>query len=420
MNEIDSPDFTTVSIHIDDIGHGGVGIGTVVDGADSDKGIKALCKFVIPGETVTATIAKREERLLHTDLVQISSSSPARREAPCIHFGVCGGCQLQHMTIEKQRESKRHAFERQLSKSGFTLPVALLGKDLPELNYRRRAYLRVSPEGDLGYYREGTAEVVAITECPILETRLQTFIEQIRRPIQTHAEVVHGVGIELDLEGNCHCLLKPRADKQIPESLVKQMTQLAASVQVDSFHKRSAAKNDDTEHEVVLPTDFSQVNREANAILIDEVLRRLKGDELITELYAGGGNFTIPLLLQGSRVTAVELVARLTALLQSQAKERNLEKKLMVYTESTERFCRRDKFSSTILLDPPRGGALFACQQLTAAHIKKIVYVSCNPATLIRDMKELARNGFKPTDIALLDMFSQTFHAECLVTLQRE
>ena len=143
------------------------------------------------------------------------------------------------------------------------------------------------------------------------------------------------------------------------------------------------------------------------------------GDSGVTEFYAGAGNFTFPLTHSGFLVDAVEVDAHLTAAAEKETKALPEQVRPRYFTMSCERFLKgKHPTRSLVLLDPPRAGAKAVCESLSPGQTRGIVYVSCNPATLARDLKALNGRGFELEKIYVLDMFSQTAHVESIAVLR--
>jgi 23S rRNA (uracil1939-C5)-methyltransferase len=147
----------------------------------------------------------------------------------------------------------------------------------------------------------------------------------------------------------------------------------------------------------------------ANEALVDFVVKQIKGKQL-TELYAGSGNFSFPLQRIGKRVVAVEASKELV--------DRASGKGVQFVCALAEKYVRQNKVAGSVLLDPPRGGAK-SCVEAFGSDISEVVYVSCNPATLGRDLEILTRKGLKLEMVTLFDMFPQTAHVECVAVLRR-
>ena len=141
----------------------------------------------------------------------------------------------------------------------------------------------------------------------------------------------------------------------------------------------------------------------------------------VTELYAGAGNFTLPLARQGAQVDAVEASRELVRFGETRARESGLGDRITFFRESCEKFCKTREFRECVLLDPPRSGAPAVVEKLLQSpQVKRLVYVSCYLPTLCRDMKALAEVGFKLERTYVIDMFAQTHHVETISVMVRE
>lgn len=365
----------------------GAFVGEVLEG--EKKGKKVFAKFVAPGETVLVEPIKEEERyILGTPRELVGSASPERVEAKCKFFGRCGGCDLQFLSIQEQRRAKlemvRGLFANRL-KIAKPEQIQMYGGELPSYNYRNRVRLQVSKNNKIGFFYAGSHEVVEIDECPLVEVEL----ERVLKWVATEEVFAEQLELSLTKDGSVHIV--PIKGK------FKPISKLPASVQLHGAKKAPS-------YEL-----FSQVNTRANEALVDFVVKQIKGKQL-TELYAGSGNFSFPLQRIGKRVVAVEASKELV--------DRASGKGVQFVCALAEKYGRQNKLVGSVLLDPPRGGAK-SCVEGFGSDISEVVYVSCNPATLGRDLEILNRKGLKIEMVTLFDMFPQTAHVECVAVLRR-
>jgi 23S rRNA (uracil1939-C5)-methyltransferase len=160
-----------ITVNITTLAHGGEFIGTVIEGPAHTIGKKALVPFVAPGEKVSATIIKEQARIINATPVEIENPSSERQTPPCQYFGTCGGCDLQHIKIYKQREEKlKLVIDTLKHHAGVSADkVELIGKNLPDRNYRQRILLHLDSSGRLGFYKKGTGDVVELSSCLLAE-----------------------------------------------------------------------------------------------------------------------------------------------------------------------------------------------------------------------------------------------------------
>lgn len=401
-----------LNVEIISLASDGSGLGPIIAPAGDYIGKKISVLGTIPGETAEVEIAAEalSDSFPTAQLVSIGTHHPARRAPPCIYVPACGGCSLQHISIQTQRTEKFKMAQtlmlRQAKlepRSGFTL----LGKDLLEFGYRNRIHLHLSITGELGFYRTGTGEVVDIQRCMLAELGINGVLEQIR-PF-THALAPRVAAIKIERRASGHCvLLKPRVRNGELNAEIESLKSLGISILHDQQNDSDAGH-------------FAQVNDSANDVLVDYVttlFAQQNPNFAVTELYAGAGNFTFPIAKAGRKIKGVELDENLTAAGKLRAVELKLTHAVSFVTSSCEKFCKFGKFTELVLLDPPRAGAKIVAETLTPKETQFILYVSCNLATLARDLKILTAKGFILEHIAVLDMFSQTSHIEMIATLR--
>jgi 23S rRNA (uracil1939-C5)-methyltransferase len=406
-----------VSIVVDlfALAHGGASIGSIVEGPPELIGKKAFVRDTIPGERVTAEIVKDDKSFVTANLVSIGTPSSARMTPRCAYVGTCGGCDLQHMSIEKQREAKRHMVETTLARHAKVEPrcgVKLRGHQLPAFSYRKRIALHLDEAGQLGFYRRGSGAVVDIDSCALAVEPINKVMQRLRTVSTNLTRYVEGVVLE-DRADDVGVLLKlrPGAPLSFPELAVVREVFPALQIEESGF----APEDGDQQGDDALG-HFSQVNALGNQELVAEVLERAHGDEL-TELYAGSGNFTLPLAKRGAAVTAVESDPLLVKLGTKLAALDGLSERIRFVQDSCERFVRRHELKPTVLLDPPRSGARGILSAIKPALTKRIVYVSCSVPTLSRDLKQLTEMGYSTESVTVIDMFAQTHHIETVTTL---
>jgi 23S rRNA (uracil1939-C5)-methyltransferase len=394
----------------------GSGIGPIIAPAGEHVGRKVLVSGTIPGEEIEldADPSAHESGLLPGRLLSVSSAHSARRTPPCRYVYRCGGCSLQHVEVATQRAEKLRMIESLFLTQAKLAPrtgFSMIGGELPEFSYRNRIHLHLNKAGELGFYRGGTGDVVDIESCLLAEEELNAALAQVRSIAKEIAARVAAVKIERRERG-VTILLKPRTRGGSLSGELLKVSRLGLHALHDE-HRESATEDSGAGH-------FSQVNSEANEVLTRYVVDQFNDSTTklgITEFYAGAGNFSLPLAQAGHTITAVELDSNLTRAGAARAFAAGLGEQINFITQSCEHFCKQSKIGPLVLLDPPRAGARIVAEALDPKSTRKIIYVSCNPATLLRDVRTLTLAGFTLEHIAVLDMFSQTAHVESVATL---
>jgi 23S rRNA (uracil1939-C5)-methyltransferase len=388
-----------------------------------DNAKSVLVPLTLPGETITAAIVEDKRKFLLAELNQLVAPSPHRVPPPCSYFGACGGCQYQHADYPTQLALKQQILRETLSRARVPLPaeIALLSAD--PFAYRNRIRLAITPAGEIGYRSRRSHLIVPIRECPIAAPLL--------------------VEIALDFAS----IIDP-SDPRKDLSEIELFTNHDSSELLITFHLHSGnqihrklrftpregaprprADEDDqpfltyrvAAHDYRVPHGaFFQINRH----LLDEFAALVTSGQsgsLAWDLFAGVGLFARQLAADFAQVTAVESApASLSAL------EHNLDGTTgRAVGSSTLDFLRRNREQrepapGLIVLDPPRAGlGEETTRLLNAIGAPEMVYVSCDPTTLARDLRTLTGERYKVEKIALVDMFPQTFHMETVVHLRR-
>ncbi len=431
--------------------YGGEGLARMAPD-ETGRGKAVFVPFVLPGETVTGDITEERPGFARAKLAQITTTSPARVEPRCPYFYRCGGCQYQHADYAKQLEWKRDILVETLQR---TAKIKLEGDiqlhSAKPYQYRNRTRLKVqaAPEFAIGYHRFGTNELLPVRECPISSPLIQRAIaamykvaeREINNPglrevqfFANHADSQLLVEFYTDRDTDSGSL-QPLADalrSELPEIVgVTVFPWSAASDDEDRAPlavAKSAGKGTsfgdrqlkyETTHGAfqVSAGSFFQTNRYLVDELVATALNNANGRTAL-DLYAGTGLFTLPLAERFDRVIAVEASPFSYADLQRNAPPN--VKAVQATTESYLENVGKKAGLDLVLLDPPRSGMGERTSRLLGqTQVARITYVSCDPATLARDLRVLIAAGFKLESTHLVDLFPQTFHMETVAHLVR-
>jgi len=374
-----------------------------------------LIKGAIPGEVVDVEIEEKKKDYSVGSVVTVIEPSGDRVEPPCPVFGRCGGCQLQFIQYGRQLSMKDEVLRDTLRRLGgieapFEPPLSG-----DQWHYRMRAQFKVSRNGEIGFFRESSREVITFEECPLMHEG----INAIYRQIKEKCEVRNLSDIHIALGDTPVALLKGRDyDTSLFETFVE--TGLSGIAYHDSIAYGGAFTGFDLNglRYTVSPWTFFQshweLNREVARLLVEQLMP-LEGKSVL-DLYAGAGNFSLPAAALAKEVVAVEESPYAV-----EDGKRNLElnglKNCKIVRASAEKYRIGKKFG-VVILDPPRPG-------LTSEVAKKIldnppdeiVYISCNPATLARDLRKL-RDKYEIRSLRLIDFFPNTFHIESIAFLK--
>ncbi|MCP5264815.1 MAG: 23S rRNA (uracil(1939)-C(5))-methyltransferase RlmD [Burkholderiaceae bacterium] len=422
----------------------------------------------LPGERVLARVIRRKPRFDVAETIEVVHGSSQRVVPPCPHFGVCGGCSMQHLAAGAQLAIKQRALEDQLWHIGRLRPETMLRAIAgPALGYRYRARLSVrnvpKKGGVLVGFRERASSYVAdIRQCEVLAPRVSALLLPLRALVESLSvrdripQIEVAVGTReagaTDVEGRSELValvfrvLEPPSDTDLarlaafsaaesvevwlqpkgPDSI----SLLAADGALAGEGARSGLGYDLPEFGLRMPyrpTDFTQVNHAINTVLVGRAIRLLgpQAGERVADLFCGLGNFSLPLAARGADVTGIEGSETLCTRAAENARANGLAERT--------RFEADDLFKMTpdkwrelghfdrVLIDPPREGAQAVCQALCEAleRPKRMVYVSCNPATLARDAAILVHTGgYRLRAAGAINMFPQTSHVESIAVFE--
>ena len=365
-------------ITIDRLAFGGEGVGR-------DEGKVIFVPWTAPGDKVRVRIVSDHGRYERGELVEVLERSEERIEPLCGVFGLCGGCQWQHIRYETQLKFKEEILKETLVRTGqIPNPKVLPVIRAPDpWHYRSRIQLKVDESGEIGFYAARSHRVVSFDECQVADHRLNEKAAEIRkngtRPAGEFDLSVNGKGVEIHEEAE----------------------------EAKIFRQVNRAQNDQLVKTVL---DFAFGNA-------DIAFTRKK---TVVELYAGAGNFTFPLADRAGMVFAVEENEKAVEMGIEQAEASgyaNMEWIKGSAEWGLKKLYRRRTMVDTLVLDPPRRGAKEILDLIPVIRPRLIVYVSCDPVTLARDLNLLVRRHYRLEKIQPIDMFPQTYHIESVSQL---
>ena len=389
---------------------------------------------LLPQEQAEVVLVEDKKQYARAQVKRRLNDSPQRVAPRCPHFGVCGGCQQQHASIELQQQSKRAALSR------------LMKRDVDDIiaaepwGYRRRARLSLNYQPktqqlQMGFRKANSSEIIDVVQCPVLAPQLEALLPAVREcltSLQSQRQLGHVELVQADngpLMVLRHTAALTAADKEKLErfSQTHGLSLYLAPQSEILEHIRGDEPwyTSDGLRLVFSPRDFIQVNDGVNQKMVRTALAWLdiQPQDRVLDLFCGMGNFTLPQAKAAPSVVGVEGVPALVAKGRENAALNELQN-VTFFHENLEEDVTRQAWAKhgfdKILLDPARAGAPGVMAHIIKLAPRRMVYVSCNPATLARDSEALLQAGYRIQRLAMLDMFPHTGHLESIVLFERE
>ena len=441
-----------IDVMFEDLTHEGSGVAKI-------DGYPIFVPYGLPGEKAKIKVTKLNKGYGFGRLMELYEESPDRAEPPCPIYKQCGGCQLQHLSYEGQLKAKEKMVRELMTRIGKleevnVLPV--LGMDEP-WNYRNKAQVPVGEmEGGLvaGFYAKRSHEIIDMDECLIQFTENDEMVRLVKGICEKHGvkaynekqhkgTLRHIMVRTGQMTGELMIVLVTRTPdmpnrRKIIEEIVEAVPNITSIIQNVNTKRTNVILGDQTitlwgadvisdyigdiKFEIS-PRSFYQVNPIQTKVLYDKTLEYadLSGHETVIDAYCGIGTISLFLAKKAKKVYGVEIVpeaiedARKNAALNEIT---NVEFEVGEAETVIPNWYKQGITADTLVVDPPRKG----CDEnllktIAAMKPKKVVYVSCNPATLARDLRYLEDNGYKTVEVQPVDMFPQTMHVECVAKL---
>lgn len=403
-----------IRVKVSDMAHGG-------DAVARHEGKVIFVPYAVPGEEILVELTEEKANYARARLLEVVTASPQRVEPRCPHFGTCGGCQWQHIAYETQLNLREEILRTQFRRVG-QLSAISMKPSLRAANpwrYRNHVQLHLDETGHLGFMAAKERRVVPIRECPIMHPLVADVfaaldvdfpeLEQvsIRAAPTTGQQLLvletrgdTAPALEIDMPASCVLLLEDGTpvtyvgDSHITENLT------------DGSFRISAAS-------------FFQVNTAQAEQLLETVHRHLdpQGDEVLLDVYCGVGTFG--LTLAGSVRKVIGIEESTAAAADARFNSQDTPNVQIVHGRAEELVPDLEEKIDLVILDPPRRGChadvLAALPKLGPT---KIIYVSCDPATLARDVRRLVQSGYQLMEVQPVDMFPQTCHVEAVSLLR--
>ena len=414
-----------MNLLIESISHNGEGVAR-------NEGKVVFIPYAIPGEIIKADIIEEKKKYSRGILRDIIKKSPHRVEARCSYFYQCGGCSYQHMSYSQQLALKRKIIEQILTRIGGVKPniMRFIGMSNP-WHYRNKVLWHICQGTDgkkMGFYSYQSKKLVEVDDCPILMPGLNVISLLVK-------EMLHGIQLG---ENSSVMIRQSKENKEVilefincspNKGVLRKLYQEVEAIYENRHGKTRLLSGKEFIEEkagkclfYLGPNDFFQVNPEQTGFLIHTVSRflDLSGNEKVLDSYCGAGMFSLNIADNAATVVGIDsnamaikhakINSELNGLVNCQFIAGSCEKILPIIEDIFDR----------IIVDPPRTGLKKeSIEGIIDLSPEIIVYVSCNPATLARDLKQFSGNGYNIECIQPIDLFPQTSHIENVVFLQK-
>ncbi len=420
------------------------------------EGLVVFCFGPLPGERARVRVTSRKATYAVADLESLTHIAPERVEPFCPVFGTCGGCQVQHLSYDSQLQWKRGMVRAALQRIGGIADAAVeetIFAGDPRA-YRNKVALVVEHGergSQVGFYRARSHDLVPIEGCPVVVPQLNQLIgifagAQGDAPAAVALEKARHVVARQARRGEAVVsVTTEQRDDALERAAPSLLAQLPGAVGVvNSFdpgsanavvgrHDRLLAGRPEIEEEIggiryrVSPASFFQINVDIVARIFDALHDRLADASEVVDLYCGMGTFSLFFAKSGARVFGIEENGRAVDEAAANARLNGLEDRVRLRTARVERWVGSPEGTKAlaeagvVFLDPPRKGSDdLTLRAIASSSVPRIAYLSCDPATLARDLKQLVSNGYALRTVQPFDMFPQTGHVEVLVVLERQ
>lgn len=443
-----------IDARFEDVTHDGAGVAKV-------NGYPIFVPHGLPGEEAKIKVIKVKKNYAFGRLVELYKESPYRQEAPCSVYKQCGGCQMQHVSYEGQLKIKEKQVRDVMARIGGLKDVTIhpvLGMENPWL-YRNKAQVPIGErEGGLvaGFYRQGTHDIIDIGECLIQVEENDALIQKIKQICSKHGVRAYNEKLHTgtlrhvmvrygQITGEIMLVFITRSE-ELPnkQAMIQEITaafpSIKSIVQNVNEKRTNVIFGEKTKllwgseyiydyigniKFAISARSFYQVNPVQTKVLYEKALEYagLTGEETVIDAYCGIGTISLFLAQKAKRVYGVEIVPEAIEDANRNAELntiRNVEFAVGEAEKVIPNWYEQGIQADVIVVDPPRKGCDEALlTTIIAMKPKRVVYVSCDPATLARDLRVLEEGGFQTVEIQPVDMFPQTMHVENVALLER-
>lgn len=411
---VNTPD--TIELRLTSPAYGGTTLGRLPDGR------AVFVPFALPGERVRVRLREEKRGHAQAELVEVLEAAVERIPAPCPHFGLCGGCHYQHLAYPEQLKLKTAILGEQLSRLGGLSqpPVRPCVPSPNPFHYRNTVQFHLTAEGRLGFIQVDNQSVFPVESCLLPETVINEIWPQLDFEDQA---LIERVGLRLGVEDDLQVILESD-DLQPPEISVEGLPVSVAHL--SPAGALTLAGSPAVQMEIggrrfqVSAGSFFQVNRAMAAAMVEHMLELAQAtpEMTILDVYCGVGLFSAFLAERAGRVIGIESSpSACEDFVENLDEFENVE----LYEATAEQALGQiHRQPELVVVDPPRAGIeRRAMDSLLRINAARLIYISCDPATLGRDARRLSQGGYRLRQVTPFDLFPQTYHIESISLWER-
>lgn len=416
-----------IEVSIESLAYGGNGVGR-------HNGQVLFIPGCVPGERVRARTITDHGSWAEAQLVEILEAGPARVEPPCPIVSDCGGCPWQHVEYATQLEAKEQAVVDAIRRIAGLPEVSVdpIVRSPDTFGYRNRLNLRFE-DGHIGFYQARTKRLVPVPDCLLAEDPVRRALPEVERFLASLSTrvmrveiasrgMLPGVSVAVQSAGRLR-----HGDTLLAHTMIEDRESEVRGLVMHGRGWKRAWGDPRRRFEVAdgvqvdFPgTSFGQVNTAANIDLVRMVVDRCTDPvpAKLVELYAGAGNFSFAIAQRAGRVLAVDADESAVEAGRAAARTAGLRNLKFAAARAEDWLAEAREPVDVLLVDPPRSGLAAAAASAAALGASRVVYVSCNPTTLARDIKTFVAAGYQVRNVAPIDLFPQSFHVETVCTME--
>ena len=415
---------TTINLFVDKLDKSGIGISSI-----QNEDIYFI-PYTLPGETVKANIINKFKSKVYCSNLEILKNSSERSENICKHFTKCGGCLLQHWQYENYKKWKFNSIRKPLLK--LTTDVKILDMISAENFSRRRAKFflkQIHNSCIIGFKEYRSKTLININNCIILDPEIMGFMNELKNYFNTNYltneilvfhvnKLDYGLDILIQIKKSLKIIYLINIFKNFKSKIVSiYLQQNNSNPELILFYNKNKLNfGNYNVYGLIPPAGFYQATKVAENELIKNILNEIEiKNDYILDLYSGSGTFTLPLLKNGYKVYAIDNNKSSIESLIKSSKEQNLFNNIEYNISNLNKEKIETQFFQkfdVVILDPPRAGSLLQLTSIVETKVKKIIYVSCDVQSFLRDSQILLSNGYKIKYILPIDQFLYTSHLE--------